>query len=571
MKITRYFRRIITKKEREEKEKSLESLINRYVKEEKKEIAKEKLEKIAEIIHETEDKIKKSIKEKVKVAKAQFKEKSKQLDQIKKAGLEYNTFTSKFRSAMPRTEEERLQDMNELKSAISILESLDDQTYRVSSKKFEAGIGIFYDKISRRFSSLINEYKLNEFKFIPFQRLKHHVFLNVKHIKDKDILEILTIMKDTHLLNDLIEINPTFYIIDFTTEPSNFSLADKVLLSLAYDENTLTIQKLMTLTEWNEDYARKIVHGLVDKKFATVKDDSISIEGFGRGEERRKWDSIIQKQIQKQQEKEREKHRLHQERKIQLEQQFSKVKEAKIPDAQPIDSLIEDTPPDINFSKKPTVKTLPSPKHEPQSSVSLKDVKLKETQEIKDKDALIGAMEALDGISPTEFKKTEVKKEDITDLDMDISLDHLPEEEQDLEDLISEKILNYHENFSLINGGLTQYEKIKEYMEQELRKDVPDDLIKTILRQLRELQMIYSLIKIGQYEFYLFNEISLNDKEKELIKFAINKKPLKKEDFINGLEWDEEETLTTMKTLQEKGILRIEKNDIIIPGIVQMK
>jgi hypothetical protein len=44
---------------------------------------------------------------------------------------------------------------------------------------------------------------------------------------------------------------------------------------------------------------------------------------------------------------------------------------------------------------------------------------------------------------------------------------------------------------------------------------------------------------------------------------------LKKINFLNGLKWDEEKVLSTMKSLQEKGILRIESNSIIIPGIVQ--
>ncbi len=44
---------------------------------------------------------------------------------------------------------------------------------------------------------------------------------------------------------------------------------------------------------------------------------------------------------------------------------------------------------------------------------------------------------------------------------------------------------------------------------------------------------------------------------------------MKKEELKTGLKWSEEEILATMKELQEKGILRIEKDKIIIPGIVQ--
>ncbi|TFG08909.1 MAG: hypothetical protein EU539_01185 [Promethearchaeota archaeon] len=122
----------------------------------------------------------------------------------------------------------------------------------------------------------------------------------------------------------------------------------------------------------------------------------------------------------------------------------------------------------------------------------------------------------------------------------------------------------------MINGGFSQYEKIKQYLDQEL-EDVPEDLIKKMLNQLMELQLIYGSIKIESHDFYLFKKISLTEEDKAFIASAINKKPMVKEDYIQGLGWDEEKILLTMKRLQEKGILRIEKNFIIIPGIMQLE
>ena len=90
-----------------------------------------------------------------------------------------------------------------------------------------------------------------------------------------------------------------------------------------------------------------------------------------------------------------------------------------------------------------------------------------------------------------------------------------------------------------------------------------------MLEQLKELKMIQDSIQIGKSDFYLFNKITLNEEAKVLIEYAINKNPMKKEEFKTGLKWSEEEILATMKELQEKGILRIEKDKIIIPGIVQ--
>ena len=134
--------------------------------------------------------------------------------------------------------------------------------------------------------------------------------------------------------------------------------------------------------------------------------------------------------------------------------------------------------------------------------------------------------------------------------------------------MIPEKILSYHEKYSIVNGGFVQFEKLKNFIDQDL-KSAPEDLIRIMLEQLKELKMIQDSIQIGNSDFYLFNKISLNEEAKILIEYAINKKPMKKEEFKTGLKWSEEEILATMKDLQEKGILRIEKDKIIIPGIVQ--
>ena len=165
-------------------------------------------------------------------------------------------------------------------------------------------------------------------------------------------------------------------------------------------------------------------------------------------------------------------------------------------------------------------------------------------------------MEELDEIMPTQNSKSGIGRQKVR------------EEEADLEDLIPEKILSYHEKYSLINGGFVQFEKLKNFIDQEL-KNAPEDLIKIMLEQLKELKMIQDSIKIGNFDFYLFNKISINEEAKIFIEYAINKNPMKKEEYKTGLKWNEEQILATMKDLQEKGILRIEKDKIIIPGIIQ--
>ncbi len=544
-----FLNKIKLTKRQKEKEKSLDEALEKYVGEESKGPMKQKLAKISEIIAKTEAHIEETVKKKVKVAKSQLKVKDSEEVLISKAKMEYTAFISDFKSGMPRTEQERVQDMKELKSAISMLETFDEESYKAKPKEYDAGLGMFYEKMSRRFLSIINENKLTEYGFIPIQRIKYHALSTIKNIKDGDILPILNVMKETELLNNLIEINPTFQIIVFTNgEKLDLSLTEKVLLTFAYEEDVLTNQKLMKLTEWKEEYANKIIEGLTDKGIITIENDIIIVENFGSVEDRRNWNKIIQDKIQEEKEREEWERKRQLERAAKLKERLGEVEEVVISEEPIPEQVSEKEPSKIKFKQKPTIKKLPTIKEE---------IKLKEEQEIKDKDDLIGAMEALDVMMPAKsIEKVEIKR------------DTLGEETSNLEELISEKILSYHEKFTLINGGLSQYEKIKRFIEHELG-DIPEDLMKSMLEQLKEMQMIHGISKIGDYDFYLFNELSLTENEKTFIQFAINKKPMLKEDFIQGLDWDEEQILKTMKTLQEKNILRIEKNEINIPGIIQ--
>ena len=284
-----------------------------------------------------------------------------------------------------------------------------------------------------------------------------------------------------------------------------------------------------------------------------MTDDTIRLDGFGTWEERSKWNEFIKEKTQTEKEEENMKLMKQLERKKELEQRLAHIETIELPEAEEPKPDSERKSPKIKFRKKPKAKPLPKSK---KNFDSEKNKKIKEKQEIKDKDNLISAMEELDEIMPTQNSKSSIDSQKVR------------EEKVDLEDLIPEKILSYHEKYSIVNGGFVQFEKLKNFIEQDL-KSAPEDLIRIMLEQLKELKMIQDSIQIGNSDFYLFNKISLNKEAKIFIEYAINKKPMKKEELKTGLKWDEEQILATMKDLQEKGILRIEKDKIIIPGIIQ--
>jgi len=544
----------------EEKEKSIDELLNKYVDEEKKDVMKEKLSIISQIIADTERHIEGVVKKKVQAAENRQKVQAREFDVIKKANAEYFIHTSSLKSAMPVTEEELKQDISDLKDAITMLEDLDHTIVDFSAKKIDVGLGMFYDKMSRKFKEIINEHRLNDYIFIPSERLKYHAFLNIKNIKNSDILQILNIMKETNLLHDIIEINSTFYLIIFKEKEIRFTNPEKVVLTFAYDKDILKPQGLIELTEWKEEYTKKVLEGLIEKNVIMIKDGVINVPSFGHYEERKKWNNIIQIQIQKEKEKEEAKFKRQLERRKQLQQLLTEKEETQIQKEEIITSdpekpIIEEphsTPQDL----KPSIQSLPSVDKE----------KLKETQEIKDKDALLGVMEALDHEAKFNGTLAQSQETRITSESIDVD-----DEERDINDLVPEKILNFHERFSLINGGFVQYEKLKDFVQLELANfgEVPEELIKAMLLQLKELQMIQNILKMGENEFILFQDHKLNFLHRRFITLALGKKPLKKDDFIESLRWDEEKVLKTMKELQEFGIMKLENDEIIIPGIIQ--
>ena len=537
--LTLRYKKFLEKKEVLAKRRKKEIHIEKFISEEKKDDVMKKLAKISQIISKTEKQVEITVKKKIKVAEEQFKLRDKELRVIEKAGKEYRVFTVGYKSAMPKSEEQLKQDIENLEGAIEKLESFDLSLDNIDAKKANIGVGMFYEKMSRKFNSIIKDYEFDKLKIIPIQQFKYHAFTNIKSIKNDDFLPVLNLMKKTQLLSDIIEINPTFHIMVFTTEKIELSNSEKVVLSFAYEDEDLTIQKLLDITSWDYNYANKIIEKLKKEEIIHIEEeDHIVIEGFSEFEERKKWNEKIEEHTEREKVKEQEKLKRQLELKVRLKERLKKTKSVKIP------------------------KTPPKEK-QPKIEDDLKDTSLDEIEELpKIKFATKPAVKSL----PKTRKKEAVK--DKSTLNKPLDLEYSEKEELQLKETISQKILSYHEKFFLINGGFSQYEKIKQFIDQEI-KDVPNEVILTVLDQLFELKLIFKSFKIGKVTYYLFKDVELNVVEKKFIKFATNKKPLKKINFLKGLKWDEEKVLNTMKSLQEKGILRIESNSIIIPGIVQ--
>ncbi|MBD3211632.1 MAG: hypothetical protein GF311_03410 [Candidatus Lokiarchaeota archaeon] len=545
--------------------RSISKVVKKYFADEEKQEAIDKYKEISKIVEETEKEMERSIQQKTELVKSQFKKAEREL--IKKGTQQYTKFSSSLRSAMPETEEERKQDMEDLKGAINLLESLDEAAVEAAKKKIDVGLGMFYDKMSRKFKKIIDEKSLDQFEFIPVPRLKYHAFQEIKNIKDEDFLPILNIMIETNLLKDIIEINPALHLIKFTDDELELTRTEKVVLTFAYEEEKLTKRKLVELTEWDTSYANKILDGLSTKGIINLN-ATINVESFNPPEERKKWKQLIRDIIKQNQQKEEEKFQKSLLRRQQLQEKLAKSKETpkalEISQKESEQKEIDEVPEEIEFGKKPDTKPLPGTKIEDEPKFE------ENIQDIKDKDSLISAMEALDQELKSSRQQNLTEKRDeeegISELSLEIS--EMGEGTQNLDDLISSLILNYDEKYSMVNGGFVQFEKINEYI---LNKDerITGDMVRTVLNELNSLQMINKIIKIEDATFYTFNKMELNEDQKDFIHFLVNKKPMSKQMVIEELEWDEQKVLETMKSLQEKNLLRLENDKIIIPGANQ--
>ena len=511
----RYKNHVESEKSRTEKEagRYIEKII---AKEESKDIIKEKLLKISKIIAETEKYIEGDVKSKLKVVEAQSE--SFETELIEKGGKEYRLTTAGLMTALPKSKQELAEDLANLSETIEKLDALDQDLE--TEKKVDIGTGMFYEKMSRRFIKIIKENSLDKHDLIPIQQIKYHIFSSVKNLKDEDILPIFNLMKETNLIRDFVEINPLFYFVIIKDIDIEFNNPEKVVLSFAYDYPSLSIEKLLELTQWDYQYSDKVLSGLKKKGLLETNKDQIIVECFKNESEVKKWKDAINKQIKIEKVKQEQKELRRQELKKKLKSQIEKVKKevskdlGELSEPKQNDELKEEKLPKIKFESKPTVKSLP--------------------------------------------------KKDI----IDESKTMTSEESIELNEALSQRILRFHEKYSILNGGMAQFERIQDFI---LKKypETNKEIILSTLDQLMELNLVSSSITLGEHQIFLFKDIKLTQREKDFISHSLYKKPLSKNDFMTSLEWNEEITLETMKALQEKGIIRIEANKIIIPGIIQ--
>ena len=473
------YRAQILKRDLQKSQEKQISHITKYVSKEKKEIMKQKLEKVSQIIMETEQEIERTVNRKLKSAKAQMEESLEEENVIEEAGKDYNVYIAGLKSAMPSSEKELIQDKENLEEAVKKLESYDESYYEAKNEEVTVGSGIFYEKMCRKFNTIIREHNLDEFPIIPIQRLKFYAYNEIKGLKEDDFLPIVKLMEVSRFITGLIEIDSNFYILVFLEDLTEFSNAEKVVLSLSYNENNLTIQQLLELTGWDYIYANKILDKLKKKEIVILEKENIIVKGFETPQERKEWNAVMDTYISKEKEKEELKIKRQLELKNKLKTSLEKEKEKKL-------KLVEVTERTISKSNMAELEGDDSPKKIFKGRPKVKDLPK---------------------------SKTKIKKSREENLKIPLDFNTIEKEDLDLSERISQKVLDFHEKYSVVNGGFCQYEKLREFINKEM-ENVNEGTLKEVLANLTNLKLISKSLKIGKATFYLFKEFDFSSKEK---------------------------------------------------------
>ncbi|TFF87086.1 MAG: hypothetical protein EU550_04075, partial [Promethearchaeota archaeon] len=393
--------------------KEIEDIGEKYTEEKGKHDAKFKMKQISEIISETEKEIEARVAKSVEVTKNKIKGTKEEKQIIEKAGQQYQSFFSGLRSAIPETDEERNRDMGDLQNAISVLESLDEDSYKSHKKRGDIGRGMFYDQMSRRIKKILTENNLDtEFRFLPEQHIKYLIFSNLKNIKDEDILPILKIMNDTGLFQDIIEINPAFRLVLLPENKIELENTEKVLLTFAYDLEKLNLDTLLEKTNWKREYALEIINNLVRKNIIIFEDNVIKVASFGTPDQRKMWNKCIEEKKQEEKRREEENIRREIERKKQFKNKIEKknqeLRKAPKPSEQIKKEKESKKVPD--FYARPSIKQLPSNKEKLKTSIKSEVVNIEPSQEKTDSESLESNIDNLD-----EELENEIEQEDMTE------------------------------------------------------------------------------------------------------------------------------------------------------------
>lgn len=216
------------------------------------------------------------------------------------------SYTRELKPAEPRTEEERQSDLQELRKAIADLEALDFEFYDRGVEGVEgvesAGAvvervvpapevdllarSMFLDELAGKLERAIKALELSKLQACDLNKLLAHLWrLGTTDFDEKDATEALQLLVDRGVVAGVHRLNPEVVLLSFG-KPIELNASEQVVVVFAATNDYLTGERLKSLTEWDEEYVRKVLDGLVKKGLATFEGDKVEVVGLESADEK---------------------------------------------------------------------------------------------------------------------------------------------------------------------------------------------------------------------------------------------------------------------------------------------
>jgi hypothetical protein len=242
----------------------------------------EKQQKTMEIITETKKKIQAQVAQSSvseDIAKKYLDTENKQEQEIMKEGTKILKEFGSYASAMPVSEEQRMQDIQDLLMAVEKLDELENEApiENVDERFQNVGFGLWMDTVSREIRKITQDNAIRKHGILQLEKLN---ILLPRSFDIKDLRNALQLMKKSREIVDLVELNPKTVVIAFITGIAELSISEKVLLAAIASEDEMMRQKVQALFQWDDDFLNETIARLQALNVLQVKNDKLVSEGL---------------------------------------------------------------------------------------------------------------------------------------------------------------------------------------------------------------------------------------------------------------------------------------------------
>ncbi len=473
----------------------------------------------------------------------------------------YETFQAELRPATPESEDQKEQDLLDLKAAIAKLEKMNPEQFPAESEEEDKmAKGMLYDNISQRLKRILKENQWDQWLFIQAEKLESAAFAKIKHLEHAEFMETLKVMQEIGTIHNLIEINPETNLFFFTKEVIPFTLAQKVIIALFAENPAVTGDIIKRITGWSGTYLNENLQFLEEKKIMTRDNQQLMIVGLISEEEKRTLQQKLITVEQKKLEKEKDALKIQEERKAK-EKEFKEKKRQEEQQA-----LIAHTRQEAQLKSEKIKSQIDAKEADKKDKLNSDEI----LDDMEDLENLVHQMEEaeqngngpaldlpppeMDIPIPPDMSSAEGTGSEASD----------PDEYQN-EVMIIQSVFNDIEGMT---GGIVILQGLLWYLNQGEFPEMKKSELMLILDHMKERNLIFHEYNFSGVNIYVFKNIAITQDMEEIIRqFAVYGE-MDVEDIQTAIEWEAERLNEVLHKLWDQGLMQMKENEkYYIPGL----